>query len=142
MSKRHAPVSRITVAVVTLAVRMFGCSVPVVSLSTQEWTASGRPSPRIVTIKVNHAQIWVEGERHIITAMFAKDQNSQLIFYAEFDDSDAVGPLRLAPAPSYSFAIPTGVTSVTAYAHCNRDGLWQSAPFAVSHQIGLHTQET
>ena len=74
---------------------------------------------RTATITVPHGMDWSDGSKHIIDALFVRDQTGKLIHFRELTEEDT--------QPSSSFTVPKDVTAVTAYEHCNLHGLWKSA---------------
>ena len=74
---------------------------------------------RTATITVPHGMDWADGSKHVIDALFVRDQTGKLIHFREFNEEDT--------QPSSSFTVPKDVTAVTAYEHCNLHGLWKSA---------------
>jgi desulfoferrodoxin (superoxide reductase-like protein) len=90
----------------------------------QAKVASHTPSVALVgdqaTISVSHSL----ASDHFITAVWAVDQASQVIFWHSFASSDATA--------SVTFTLPVGVTTVTAYEHCNLHGVWVGSTITVS----------
>ena len=74
---------------------------------------------RTATITVPHGMDWSDS-KHVIDALFVRDQTGKLIHFREFNEEDTT-------QPSSSFTVPKDVTAVTAYEHCNLHGLWKSA---------------
>ena len=74
---------------------------------------------RTATITVPHGMDWSDS-KHVIDALFVRDQTGKLIHFREFNEEDTT-------QPSSSFTVPKDVTAVTAYEHCNQHGLWKSA---------------
>jgi desulfoferrodoxin (superoxide reductase-like protein) len=63
---------------------------------------------------------------HYITAIYLRDQDGVIIAFVEYEqptkDSDVTG---VSPPP---IALEGSVTSVTAYAHCNKHNTWKADP--------------
>ena len=115
-----------------------GMHAPTVTAHAQTWDNAGRPEPRRVELKVSHAQEWGRHGvgRHVITALYAKDEQGRLLYYRIFkDDVDDEGPLNLGPAPRGLFMPDGGVKAVTAFALCSEYGLWRSEPVLLASAL-------
>lgn len=99
--------------------------------STGEWEA-GKASSHVpavsqisnsVNITVNHAESIASASTHVIAAVWAFDQNRQLIF-CQLRPNMATVEVDTVKA---SFVVEPSVTSVVAYEWCSIHGTWKSS---------------
>ena len=67
-------------------------------------------------------------EAHWLTTIYGRDQDGVVIHLIEFVARGA----GAATAATTSFSIPSGTTSMTAYAYCNLHDAWSSVATQVT----------
>jgi len=96
-----------------------------------EWQGKETKHAPFVTISGEKAKIQVGSPvphgvdlGHYIDFIWAKNQNGAIIATKRIGKV----PRNMAKAPVFTFAIPDGTTSITAFSSCNIHGVWSSEP--------------
>ncbi len=66
------------------------------------------------------------GVKHWITTMYAKNQDSVVVGFQDFGQTEVLPQWSGRRNPSLEFAIPPGTTSLRAYSYCNLHDHWAS----------------